>query len=299
MHKKAYLLLLATTLFWAGNTVAGKLAVGHISPMLLNAARWSFMLAALLVFGRRHLARDWATMRRHWPFLLFAGFIGFTLFSVAMYSALLYTSATNVSIEQGGIPLFVFVASYLLFGVRTTAGQAAGFALSFAGVVVTATHGEIHSLLHLGMNYGDALMLLAIIAFGFYTALVRRKPDIHWISLMAALCVGAVVSAIPFVALEAASGTLVPPDGQGWLVVFYAVVFPSLAGQAFYVRAVEMIGANRAGIFVNFLPVWGALLAVAILGEEFHAYHAIALFIVMAGVFLAEFSGHRAQSARI
>jgi drug/metabolite transporter (DMT)-like permease len=296
MHKKAYLLLLATTLFWAGNAVAGKLAVGHLSPMLFNAARWGFMLAILLAMGRKHLARDWAIIRRHWWYLLFTGAIGFTGFGVAMYSALVYTSATNVSIEQGGIPLFVFLASYLLFGTRTTPGQIAGFALSFIGVVVTATNGEVHSLLHLGMNFGDALMLLAIVAFGLYTAIVRRKPDMHWMSLMTALCIGATLSAIPFVAAEAAAGAIILPDTQGWMVILYAVIFPSLIGQALYVRAVELIGSNRAGIFINFLPVWGALLALVILGEAFHVHHAVALAMVVAGVVLAEYSGHRAEN---
>lgn len=299
MHKKAYLLLLATTLFWAGNAVAGKLAVDHVSPMLLNAARWGFMLAILLAMGRGHLARDWPAIRRRWWFLLFTGAVGFTVFSVAMYSALVYTSATNVSIEQGGIPLFVFLASYLLFGTRTTPGQIIGFALSFIGVVVTATNGDVHSLLHLGMNFGDALMLLAIVAFGLYTAIVPRKPNMHWTSLLTALCIGAVISAVPFVAAEAGTGSLILPDGQGWMVILYAVIFPSLVGQAFYVRAVEMIGSNRAGIFINFLPVWGALLSVVILGETFQAYHAIALVLVVAGVLLAEVSGRRTEAPAI
>lgn len=297
MHKKAYLLLLATTLFWAGNAIAGKLAVGHISPMLLNAARWIFMLAILLLIGRQHLAQDWPAIRHHWWFLVFAGAIGFTVFSVAMYSALIYTSATNVSIEQGGMPLFVFLASFLLFGTRTRRGQVAGFALSFIGVVVTATNGEINGLLHLGVNFGDALMMIGLVTFGLYTAIMRQKLDMHWMSLMAALCIGAVISAIPFVIAEAAMGSLILPDMQGWMVILYAVVFPSLMGQAFYVAAVEMIGPNRASIFINFLPVWGALLSVAILGEAFQTHHAIALVIVIAGVLLAELSGRKAAAS--
>jgi drug/metabolite transporter (DMT)-like permease len=118
----------------------------------------------------------------------------------------------------------------------------------------------------------------------------------HWMSLMTALCIGAVVSGVPFVAAEAASGEMILPDGQGWMVILYAVIFPSLVGQAFYVRAVEMIGSNRAGIFINFLPVWGALLSVIILGETFHVYHAVALVMVVAGVLLAEVSGRRAEA---
>jgi drug/metabolite transporter (DMT)-like permease len=293
MHKNAYLLLLATTLFWAGNAIAGKLAVGHVSPMLLNAARWSFMLAIMVVIGRRHLVADSAAIRAQWPFLLFMGVLGFTVFSVAMYSALIFTSATNVSIEQGGIPLFVFLASFLLFGTRTTRGQIAGFMLSFAGVVVTATNGDVRNLIHLEMNFGDMLMLLAIIAFGIYTAALRRKRAMHWMSLMTALCVGAVVGAIPFVVAEVVSGNLILPDTQGWMIIGYAIVFPSLLAQAFYVRAVEEIGANRAGIFINLLPVWGALLSVVILGEAFQTHHAVALTLVVAGVLMAEYSGRR------
>lgn len=293
MHKNAYLLLLATTLFWAGNAIAGKLAVGHVSPMLLNAARWGFMLAIMVAIGRQHLVADRPAIRAQWIFLLVMGVLGFTVFSVAMYSALIFTSATNVSIEQGGIPLFVFLASFLLFGTRTTRGQIAGFMLSFAGVIVTATNGDIYNLIHLKMNVGDLLMLLAIIAFGIYTAALRRKRAMHWMSLMTALCMGAIVGAVPFVVAEAVAGTLILPDMQGWMVIGYAVIFPSLLAQVFYVRAVEEIGGNRASIFINLLPVWGALLSVVILGEAFQTYHAIALAMVVAGVLMAEYSGRR------
>lgn len=293
MHKNAYLLLLATTLFWAGNTIAGKLAVGHVSPMLLNAARWSAMLAIMAVVGRRHILADRDTIRAQWPFLLFMGALGFTVFGVAMYTALVFTSATNVSIEQGGVPLFVFIASFLMFGTRTTVGQVVGFMLSFAGVAMTATNGDLRNLVHMEMNFGDMLMLLAIAAFGTYTAALTRKRAMHWMSLVAALCVGAVVAAVPLVILEGIAGSLIMPDAQGWAVIGYTIVFPSLLAQIFYLKAVEDIGANRAGIFVNLVPVWGVILSVAILREAFETHHAIALAMVLAGVLLAEYSGRR------
>jgi drug/metabolite transporter (DMT)-like permease len=136
-------------------------------------------------------------------------------------------------------------------------------------------------------------MLLAIVIYGFYTAALRVKPDLHWMSLMAGLCLGAVVSAIPFVAAEAAAGALIMPDALGWAIIAYVVLFPSLIGQAFYIRAVELIGANRAGLFINFLPLWGALLAVLILGEAFHLYHVVALALIFGGIWLAERGGRK------
>lgn len=294
MQRTAYPLLLLTMLFWAGNAVAGKLAVGHVSPMLLSGLRWALAIPVLILFGRRHLARDWPQLKQRLWLLLFLGFLGFTVFSVSMYGALIYTTATNVSIEQGGMPVFVFAASFLLFGTRTSPAQIVGFALSFAGVLVTAIHGDLHRLFSLDVNFGDALMMLAIVAYGIYTAAIRARPPVHWMSLMTVLCLGATLGAIPFVIAEAAAGATILPDATGLAVIVYAVAFPSLAGQALYIRAVGLIGANRAGLFINFLPLWGALLAVLILGEAFEPYHALALLLVLGGVLLAEYSGRRA-----
>ncbi|MET3794844.1 DMT family transporter [Aquamicrobium terrae] len=293
MMQNPYVLLAATTLFWAGNAIAGKLAVGHVSPMFLTAMRWGLVLAILAIAGRREIVRDWAVLRDRKWYLLAMGAIGFTLFSVALYSALLYTSATNVSIEQGAIPLLVFILSYLLFGTRSSAAQIAGFLLSFTGIVVTATHGEVKRLLELDVNFGDALMIVAIFTYGFYTAALRRKPQLNWMSLMVALCAGAVLGALPFVWAEAAAGALILPDARGWAVIAYIVLFPSLLAQIMYIKGVELIGANRAGLFINLLPIWGALLAVTILGEDFETYHAVALALVLSGVLIAEYDGRR------
>lgn len=80
---------------------------------------------------------------------------------------------------------------------------------------------------------------------------------------------------------------------QGWSVLAYIVIFPSLLGQVFYIRAVELIGANRAGLFINLLPIWGALLAVSLIGEEFHVYHGVSLAMILAGIGLAEYGGRK------
>ncbi|MET3661526.1 DMT family transporter [Aquamicrobium ahrensii] len=293
MKQNPYILLAAATLFWAGNSVAGKMAAGHVSPMFLNAIRWGVVLAILGLAGRREIVIDWPVIRQRKWYLLAMGAIGFTMFSAALYSALLYTSATNASIEQGGIPLLVFMFSYLLYGARTTLAQLGGFVLSFVGIILTATQGEPVRLLQLDVNFGDALMIVAILTYGFYTAALRRKPQLHWMSLMVALCAGAFISALPLLWAEAAAGGLILPDATGWAIIAYVVLFPSLLSQITYIRGVELIGANRAGLFINLLPIWGAFLAVVILGEEFRTYHAIALLLVLSGVLIAEYDGRR------
>ena len=142
-HRNAYALLLLTTLFWGGNAVAGKLAVGHVSPILLTAARWGFALMILLAVGRKRLVKDWPVIRKHLRLLTGLGALGFTGLNVALYSALLHTTAINTSIEQAAIPMLIFLANFLLFQTRATWAQILGFLISIVGVALTASHGDL------------------------------------------------------------------------------------------------------------------------------------------------------------
>jgi drug/metabolite transporter (DMT)-like permease len=296
-HRQAYLLLLLTTLFWGGNAVAGKLAVGHVSPMLLTAARWGFAFVILAWLGGEKFRADWPATRPKLALLTALGALGFAIFNVALYSALNYTSAINASIEQAGIPMLIFILNFLLFRLNATSGQIVGFLVSIAGVALAACHGEPARLLRLEVNFGDALMVIAVVVYAFYTVALRYRPAIHWQSLMIVLTGGAFVATLPFVAAEFWYGAGALPDAQGWAVVVFTAIFPSILAQVFYIRSVELIGANRAGLFINLVPIFGTLLSIVILGEMFHLYHAIAMALTLGGIALAEVSGRRVVTA--
>ncbi|HRP79025.1 MAG TPA: DMT family transporter [Aquamicrobium sp.] len=293
MFRNAYLLLILTTLFWAGNAVAGKLAVGHVSPMALTTLRWGLATVVMLAIGLPRLRRDWPVVRRHLPLLTLLGAAGFSVFNAMQYSALLFTSAINISIEQAAMPMLVFVANFLLHRIGVAPGQIIGFTLSLLGVVLTATHGDPTRLAALDLNRGDALMLLAIVIYAGYTVALRHKPAIHWQSLMIVLCGSAFVVSLPFLLWEGLSGSMILPDARGWTIAVYTAIFPSVLSQVFFIRGVELIGANRAGLFINMVPIFGTLLSIIILGEAFHLYHAAAMALVLGGIWLAEHSGRK------
>ncbi|QPC85755.1 EamA family transporter [Mesorhizobium sp. NBSH29] len=288
MNRNAYALLLLTTLFWGGNAIAGKLSVGHISPLLLTTMRWGWALAFLLAIGWPRLKADWPIVRKHLVLLATLGTLGFTLFNVALYSALHYTSAINVSIEQAGIPMVILLANFVLFRTRVSTLQIFGSVLAIAGVLLTASHGDLSRLLDLDLNFGDALMLVAVLVYSSYTVALRFKPQIHWQSLMIMLCGCAFIASLPFAMIEFHSGAGIVPDLRGWAVVAYTVLFPSILAQIFYIRGVELIGANRAGLFINLVPIFGTLLSILILREAFQLHHAVALVLVLGGIGLAE-----------
>ena len=288
MNSKAYFYLCVTTLFWGGNSVAGKLAVGHISPMMLTTLRWLFALCVILAFMTPQIRRDWAKIRAHWLQFFLYGAVGFTLFNALLYSALKHTSAINAVIEQAGIPMLIFVLNFVLFRIPASAAQIAGFSVTLVGVLATAAHGDLTSLMELQFNFGDLLMLFACIAYAAYTVSLRWNPAVHWQSFIAATACGALVSSLPLLWWEVGSGEAIVPDATGWLIVLYAAIFPSLMSQVLWVRGVEMIGPNRAGLFINAIPVFGTLLSVVVIGETFQLFHLVALALVLGGIAIAE-----------
>ena len=283
-----YAILALVALFWGGNAVAGKLAVGHVSPMLLTMLRWTIACLLMTPLALTHVRRDWPTIRRRLPFLFLLGAIGFTCFNALFYLAVTHTSAINATIEQSAMPLVVFAANYVLFRTGVTLFQLLGFSLTIIGVAITAAHGDLATLLALDLNRGDAMVIFAVLLYGGFTVALRFKPDIDWRSMIYVLSIAALITSIPLAAAEWAMGLAQAPDMQGLSAALYTAIFPGLVAQILYIRGVAMIGPNRANLFINLVPIFGAMLAVGIVGEELHPYHMVALAFVLAGIALAE-----------
>jgi drug/metabolite transporter (DMT)-like permease len=287
-YGSAYLLLIATTTMWGANAVAGKLAVGQVSPMALTALRWIVACAILAVVGRRQLIEDWPVLRRNWPLIVAMGALGYTAFNVLFYEAAYYTSAVNMTILQGAIPVFVFIGALLVFRMPASRGQVFGMALTVVGVLVLASEGDVARLSAIHFNIGDLWMIVACALYAGYTLALRKRPQVSAMGFFAAMAIVACLTSLPMLALEAVRGDVVWPTPMGWAIVAYVGLFPSLISQIFYMRGVELIGPGRAALFANLVPVIGSLLAVAVLGERFGLHHAVALGLVLGGITFAE-----------
>lgn len=285
---KAYIFLVITGLGWAGNAVVGKFAVGHIGPMTLTVSRWAIALAIIIFLSLPQIKADWPEIKKNWLVCFVFSGLGFTVFNALLYTALQHTSAINVVIEQAGIPGIIFIGNYLLFRIKLGAGQIIGYLITLLGVAVTASNGSLQTILGLDFNLGDVLMLLASLIYAAYTISLRYKPDIHWKSMFAASAFGALVAAIPLFIWEASSPGFIVPDWIGLGAILFTALAPSLASQILYVRGIELIGSNRASLFINTIPVFGTLLAVIFLREPMLGFHVIALVLVITGIAIAE-----------
>lgn len=294
IYDQPYLLLTLTALAWSGNAVASRLAVGEISPMLLTAGRWSLVLAIVGVMGREAIARNAPRLRAQWRGILAMGACGFTAFNALFYLAGHLTSAINIALLQGSVPVIVMLGALALHRTPIRPGQGLGVLITLAGVLIVASHGDLAGLAQLRFNPGDLLMLIACVLYAGYTLALRGREGVSTIWFFAGLATAALVTALPLAAAELALGQAQWPTWRGWAILLYVALAPSFVAQLFYMRAVQLIGPSRAGLFVNLVPVFGPLLAVIVISEPFRPHHAAALALVLLGIALAETSARRA-----
>ncbi len=281
-------LLTLTAIFWAGNALASRLAVGHISPFLLVFLRWVMVLGVLWPLYGGQVRAHWGDIRPRLGSITLMAVLGFTGFNALFYTAGYYTSAINIGILQGSIPVVVLAGAFFMFGTRATLLQIIGVLITLVGVVVVASQGSPLSILHIGLNSGDLAMLAACVFYAFYTLALRNRPDMSGIAFFTLLALISAITSVPLLIFEAVTTGLQMPTLQGWLVTLFVAIFPSCLAQLFFLRGVDLIGPGRAGVFVNLVPVFAAILAVLLLNEPFAPFHAVALALVIGGIWLAQ-----------
>jgi drug/metabolite transporter (DMT)-like permease len=284
LFDQPYLLLSLTSLFWAGNTVLGRFIVGHVPPITLSFIRWGGAFLILLPFAMRPLKRDWPTIRSHWGLLTLLALTGFSAYNTMAYYGLQFTTAINGLLLQSIGPLFVALWTFALFGDRLTFRQAGGICVSLSGVIVIICHGSLAILLGIAFNRGDVWFVIALVFYGFYMAMLRKRPKIHPLSFLVTGMGGGAVFLIPLVVLEVMTGRMMVFDAESLLSFAFICIFPSLLGYLFLNRGIELIGANRAAPFIHLVPVFGSVLAIVLLGERFELYHAVGYGLVFTGI---------------
>ena len=216
------------------------------------------------------------------------GALGYALFNALFYVSGHYTRAINIGILQGSIPVFVLLGSFIAFQTRISSLQTIGVLVTILGVCTVSFGGYGLDEAAFTFAIGDILMLVACILYAGYTIGLRKRPSCSSVGLFTILALSALLTSIPITAGEYALGNLQWPTPKGWIVVGLVTIFPSFVAQIFFIKGVETIGPGRAGVFVNLVPIFAAILAVAVLNEPFEVSHAAALVLVLGGIYLSE-----------
>ena len=279
-------MLTAAPLCWAGNIVLARGVVELIPPVSFALWRWSLAFVLLLPFAWPHLRKDWATARRHWKVMLFLSLTGVTGFNTLLYTAVHTTTAINGALIQTAMPAIIVVICLFAFHERIVAIQVFGVALCMTGAALVVLRGRWATLASMDFATGDLIMMVAVVLYGAYSAGLRRRPRIHPLSFMALTFGPGALGLIPFYVWELSRVPAFVPDWKVAASILYVALFPSIVAYFCWNGGIDRIGPNRGGLFINFIPVFASLLAVAVLGETLKLYHFFGMVLILSGMVL-------------
>lgn len=284
----ALLLLALASLFWAGNWIVGRVLRDAFDPVTLNFLRWSGAVIVLAPFAWRGTLEARAAIRRSAGVLVLLALTGVALFQSLVYLGLRTTTAVNAVLLNSSAPLFMLLCSWAIERERGSRRQVAGMLISLAGILVILSRGEAASLLRLDLHTGDAWILLAMPVWGVYSVLLKRRPpEVGGVVFLFVISLIGVLLLAPLVALEALRAPPRWPGGAAAAAVLYTSLAASVGAFICWNRGVAVVGANSAGFTLHLLPAFGTLLAIILLGESFHAFHAAGIATILLGVVVA------------
>jgi len=282
-----YILLILTTLFWAGNFVLGRAVNAVIPPIALSFWRWAIALLILLPFSMRHLISQWPLLRKNWKKLIVFGVLGISCFNTFVYIGLHSTTATNALLLNSIIPVLIVIISRIFAATPVSRSQAAGILMSLTGVVTIICRADVVRLLALRVSGGDLWILLAVICWAIHTFRLRLRPaELHPLSFLSAIISIGLAAIFPFYLWEISSGSRFTLDLVTCGSMLYVAVFPSVLAFIFWNQAVSELGPNRAGLFIHLMPVFGTILSIVFLGESLQFFHLAGICLISLGIYL-------------
>lgn len=284
----AFLVLALANLFWSGNWVIGRALRDAIDPVSLNFLRWVVATLILAPFALPAVAAHRAAIRRSAGLLLLLSLTGVVLFQVLVYAGLRTTTTVNAVLLNSSAPLFIMLCAWMIERDRATPGQIAGMLISLAGILIIMARGEVAHLAQVRVHVGDAWVLLAMLVWGVYSVLLKRRPpELGGVLLLFLISVTGVLLLAPVFLWgqwHAPLPALAPHTIAG---VFYVAVAASVGAYICWNRGVAVVGANAAGVTLHLLPAFGTILAILLLGETFQGFHAAGITTILVGVVVA------------
>ena len=285
----AYILLILTTLFWSGNFIVGKAASTYeIPPFSLNFFRWLFAGLILLPFTFREILKKKVYILENIGFFIILGITSITIFNSTVYYSLYYMQVISGVLMISTIPVWIMFISAILGIEKTNRFQIFGVILSLLGVISIITQSNLEVIQSLAFNRGDLIMAAGMFAWALYSALLKKKTyEISQITLLEVVIITGLIFLIPIYILEINLGNQIVLSKPFILTLSYVVIFPGLASFFFWIKGISIIGANRAGVFLHLMPVFGSIMAIILFDEKFMIYHLLGAIFIIAGITLS------------
>jgi drug/metabolite transporter (DMT)-like permease len=288
-RKRLALLLLAVPpLLWSTNTIMGKALSATLPPVGWAFWRWAVATMVLLPVAGPALWTHRQTVLRHWKLMVAYGVAGVAIYNAFVYVALHTTTATNAAVLNSAVPVFIPIIAFFVTRERIRAPQAAGIAVSLAGVIWIVARGDLGNLAALRFTTGDLWVIAANLDWALYSVILRWRPkDLPPLPLLLCTTLVGMLALLPFYVVEHLSGAPVPFTPLALIVILYIGIGPSVLSYIAWNGNVARFGATVTGLSLHLMPVFTPLLATLLLDERIHLYHAVGIALVLGGIAIA------------
>ena len=285
----AYIFLLLTVTFWAGNFVVGKFAsMYEVPPFSLNFYRWFFAWLILAPFTIPEIKKKKEYIISNYKLFIVLGVTSITIFNSIVYYSLNFTQVISGVLMISTIPVMIMFFSSILKIEKTNIFQVIGVILSFLGVIIIITKANFEILKNLNFNKGDITMVFAMLSWALYSTLLKKqKYEISQLSLLQVVMSFGLIFLIPIYFIEYQLGFRITLEKPFFLILSYVVLLPGLASFILWIKGISIIGANRSGVFLHLMPIMSAIMAMIIFNEKFMFYHMLGACFIITGILLS------------
>lgn len=298
-QRQGYFFAIGATLLWAGNMTLARGLNTSIDPIALSFYRWTIAVLAILPFALRYIIAGWPVIRTRLGYFSILALLGVTFFATLIYMAGRTTTALNLSLISITFPVFIIIFSRIFLKEKIHGMRTAGIFLVLAGVVLLITKGRLSVLATMSFAPGDALVLLSSISWAVYSLMLKKKPKglNLWAFQGTTFILGWLFLA-PFYFFGRTDAAPIEWNATIVLSILYVALLASLAAFIFWNKAVERLGASRAGMVYYSMPLFSGILAYLILGESVGLFHLLSALLIVPGIVVANYSPNKKPASK-
>ncbi len=281
--------MLLPPLFWAGNFIVGRAVSDQDAPLGLSYYRWLLATLLFLPFSIKALISEWEIIRNNLFNISILAILGVTGFNSFAYIALQDTTATNATLLNSFIPIFILIISGLFIGENISKRQIFGVIISLLGVTIIVSQLNISVITSLTINRGDLWMLVAALDWALYSIFLKylRPAKLSSIAFLGTMMIIGTLVLFPIYLINPFNELPLNWNKENVMAVFYIAIFPSILAYLAWNYGMDKLGASKGGQFIHLMPIIGTLLAVVFLKEKIQLFHLLAGICIAFGLWLS------------
>jgi drug/metabolite transporter (DMT)-like permease len=285
-----YLMLALATSTWGSAFIAGKIAIQSFEPATVAFLRFfgaAILLFPLMWYLERNIPKP---SKKDWFLFAMLGLTGIALYNIFFFIASKHAPVIKSSLFIASNPILIIVLSALFLKEKISRNQVFGLILALLGVSFIITNGHLEVFLTMAFEPIDFVLLGAVICWALYSVIGRVVLRKYSSIVSTTYAVGfGTLFLLPFAIMETTVADLTSSTAEAWFSIAHMSVFVTVISFIMYYYGIQQIGAAKASIFINFMPISAVIMASLFLGEALTIPHLIGAFFVLGGVTLSTY----------